>query len=85
MWSTRYYLVPVGRLIHLLSDSTGDTVNDSPDLRDIYMISNPHFEGAVTVPVLWDRKSHRIVNNESAEIIRMFNSEFQNFASQSGR
>jgi putative glutathione S-transferase len=44
------------------------------------MTSNPQFEGAVTVPVLWDKASNRIVNNESAEIIRMLNSEFQDFS-----
>ncbi len=39
-----------------------------------------NFDGALTVPVLWDKQSNRIVNNESAEIIRMLNSEFQDFA-----
>ena len=60
--------------------STGDTVNGLPILRDVYLTSNPQFKGAVTVPVLWDKESSRIVNNESAEIIRMLNSEFQDFA-----
>ena len=60
--------------------STGDTVNGLPILRDVYLTSNPQFTGAVTVPVLWDKESSRIVNNESAEIIRMLNSEFQEFA-----
>ncbi len=60
--------------------STGDTVNSFPNLRGVYMTSNPQFEGAVTVPVLWDKATNRIVNNESAEIIRMFNSEFQDWA-----
>ena len=60
--------------------STGDTVNGLPILRDVYLTSNPQFNGAVTVPVLWDKESSRIVNNESAEIIRMLNSEFQEFA-----
>ena len=60
--------------------STGDTVRGFPILRDVYLASNPQFKGAVTVPVLWDKESSRIVNNESAEIIRMLNSEFQDFA-----
>ncbi len=60
--------------------STGDSVNSLQSLRDVYFMSNPHFDGAVTVPVLWDKQSDRIVNNESAEIIRMLNSEFQDFA-----
>ena len=61
--------------------STGDSVNSLQNLRDVYSMSNPEFEGAVTVPVLWDKVSNRIVNNESAEIIRMLNAEFQDFAS----
>ena len=64
--------------------STGDTVNGLPILRDVYLTSNPQFKGAVTVPVLWDKESSRIVNNESAEIIRMLNSEFQEFATNPG-
>ena len=64
--------------------STGDTLNGLPILRDVYLTSNPQFKGAVTVPVLWDKESSRIVNNESAEIIRMLNSEFQKFATNPG-
>ena len=56
--------------------ATGDTVNGFRDLREAYMKSNPQFEGAITVPVLWDKETRQIVNNESAEIIRMFNAEF---------
>jgi len=41
--------------------STGDTVNSFPNLRDVYMTSNPQFEGAVTVPVLWDKATTRHV------------------------
>lgn len=63
-----------------IAGATGDTVNGFQDLREAYMMSNPHFEGAVTVPVLWDKETSQIVNNESAEIIRMFNTEFQNYA-----
>lgn len=62
------------------SGTTGDSVNGFRDLREVYLASNSHFEGAVTVPVLWDRETRRIVNNESAEIIRMFNAQFQDFA-----
>ena len=39
-------------------------------------MSDPTFTGRVTVPVLWDTKTNQIVNNESSEIIRMFNSSF---------
>ncbi len=60
--------------------STEDTVNNCQNLRDVYRASNPQFDGAVTVPVLWDKTRNCIVNNESAEIIRMLNSEFQQFS-----
>ena len=43
---------------------------------ELYVASDPHYSGKVSVPVLWDRKEGRIVNNESADIIRMFNSAF---------
>jgi putative glutathione S-transferase len=45
-------------------------------LHEAYAASEPHYTGKVTVPTLWDRKTRRIVNNESSEIIRMLNSEF---------
>ncbi|WP_129114778.1 glutathione S-transferase family protein [Halegenticoccus tardaugens] len=45
-------------------------------LRDIYVKADPSFTGRVTVPVLWDRETETIVNNESAEIMRMLDTEF---------
>lgn len=45
-------------------------------LWKLYVEHDPHFTGKVTVPTLWDRKTRRIVNNESSEIIRMFNAVF---------
>lgn len=45
-------------------------------LHQLYTKAKPDYTGRVTVPVLWDTKTHTIVSNESAEIIRMFNSEF---------
>jgi len=62
--------------------ATGDRINDFKDLRDTYFASNPAYEGAVTVPLFWDKVSKRIVNNESSEIIRFLNSEFQAFAQE---
>ncbi len=50
-------------------------------LHELYMLAQPGFDGVVTVPVLWDREQRVIVNNESAEIIRMLNSAFDEFAS----
>lgn len=45
-------------------------------LHQIYTEAKPDYTGRVTVPVLWDKKHNTIVSNESSEIIRMFNSEF---------
>ncbi|OAN82330.1 glutathione-dependent reductase [Sulfitobacter pontiacus] len=56
--------------------ATGDTLFGSDFLRDIYIKADPNFTGRVTVPVLWDKAQNTIVSNESAEIIRMFNSAF---------
>ena len=60
--------------------ATPDPVAARPFLRDVYTGSNPTYSGRVTVPVLWDKKSAQIVSNESAEIIRMLNSAFDEAA-----
>jgi glutathionyl-hydroquinone reductase len=57
-------------------DCTPDRVNGFHYLHEAYAASNAHYTGKVTVPTLWDKKTKRIVNNESSEIIRMLNSEF---------
>ncbi len=57
-----------------------DEVNGARFLREIYTRAAPRFTGRVTVPVLWDRERATIVNNESAEILRMLNGEFDVFA-----
>jgi putative glutathione S-transferase len=53
-----------------------DPVNGARYLHEIYRRADPHYSGRVTVPVLWDIATGTIVNNESAEIIRMFNEAF---------
>ena len=45
-------------------------------MYEVYLAADALYEGRVTVPVLWDKKLGTIVNNESAEIIRMLNSQF---------
>ncbi len=45
-------------------------------LHHIYTQADPDYTGNVTVPILWDKKTHTIVSNESADIIRMFNDAF---------
>lgn len=57
-------------------DSDGDTLFGSKFLRDIYTRAMPDVSGRVTVPILWDKEHGTIVSNESSEIIRMFNSAF---------
>jgi putative glutathione S-transferase len=58
---------------------------DGPDtyLHEIYTRANPAYTGRATVPVLWDRQRETIVNNESADIVRMFNSGFGDLADPS--
>jgi len=58
---------------------TPDTVNGFRYLREAYLAAEREYTGRVTVPVLWDRQKGTIVNNESSEIIRMFNSAFDAF------
>jgi putative glutathione S-transferase len=54
-----------------------DTVNDIFRLHEVYTKADADYTGRVTVPTLWDKKNQTIVNNESSEIIRMFNSAFE--------
>lgn len=54
-----------------------DSVFNASFLREIYLKANSTYSGRVTVPVLWDKKTNTIVSNESSEIIRMFNSAFE--------
>ncbi len=55
---------------------TIDPLFGAKTLWEVYVKADPHYSGRVTVPVLWDKQTGTIVNNESAEIIRMFNSAF---------
>ena len=61
-------------------DCTPDTVNGFHYLHEAYTASDARYSGKVTVPTLWDKKTKRIVNNESSEIIRMLGSEFDGIA-----
>jgi glutathionyl-hydroquinone reductase len=56
-----------------------DGVNGASELAEIYLRADPKYTGRVSVPVLWDKDRRTIVNNESAEIIRMLNSAFGRF------
>lgn len=61
-------------------DCMPDEVNGFHYLHQAYAAASPRYTGKVTVPTLWDKKTRRIVNNESSEIIRMLNSEFKGIA-----
>lgn len=72
---------------HLNEDEGWIFSADEPDplyglhgLRELYAMADPEYRGRITVPVLWDKHDRTIVNNESSEIIRMLNSEFNAFA-----
>jgi len=65
------------------SDAPGcipDTVHGSRYLREVYLKADQNCTGRVTVPVLWDKEKKTIANNESREIIRMFDTEFEAIA-----
>ncbi|TFK50164.1 glutathione S-transferase [Heliocybe sulcata] len=48
-------------------------------IKDLYLRADPEYSGRFTVPILWDKKTETIVNNESSEIIRIFNGGFNDF------
>ena len=61
-----------------------DTVNGAARLYEIYQRAAPNYTGNVTVPLLWDKATSTIVSNESSEIIRMFNSAFDDVGAREG-
>ncbi|MCQ8780994.1 glutathione S-transferase family protein [Mangrovibrevibacter kandeliae] len=79
-------VIPVTVVDYLMGDegwifsdregATPDPLLGAERLYEVYLRADPHFTGRVTVPVLWDKAEGTIVNNESAEIIRIFNTAF---------
>ena len=61
--------------------STPDHLHGVTYMHEIYTKADPHITGRATVPVLWDKQTNTIVNNESADILRMLNSGFGALAS----
>jgi putative glutathione S-transferase len=61
-----------------------DSVNNVSNLHEIYTLAMPDYTGRVTVPILWDKQQETIVSNESADIIRMFNSAFDDVGAAAG-
>ncbi|MEE4289053.1 MAG: glutathione S-transferase family protein [Erythrobacter sp.] len=79
-------LIPIS-VTHWLMRERGWTFDDGPGvvpdpnenagtIHELYQISDPNVSGKATVPVLWDKQERRIVNNESSEILRIFNTAF---------
>ncbi len=79
-------LIPVS-VTHWLMRDRGWTFDDGPGvipdpneraetIHGLYQIARPDVSGKATVPVLWDKQERRIINNESADIIRIFNTAF---------
>ena len=58
--------------------ATGDTLYNKTYAHEIYQLSNNKISTKATVPILWDKKTRSVVNNESSEIIRIMNSAFNN-------
>ncbi|CAG9297185.1 glutathione S-transferase family protein [Celerinatantimonas diazotrophica] len=66
------------------TDVTGDKLYGLDYLYQLYLKADPNYSGRVTVPVLWDSERQTIVSNESADIIRMFNSAFDEVGAKAG-
>ena len=64
--------------------ATPDTVNGKKRLYEVYLEADASYTGRVTVPMLWDKSRSTIANNESSEIIRMFNSAFDSAGAREG-
>lgn len=62
--------------------ATGDSLFGFDYLYQVYLKAVPDYSGRVTVPVLWDKQKNTIVSNESAEIIRMFNTAFDHLGAK---
>jgi putative glutathione S-transferase len=61
-----------------------DDVNQTKRVYELYTLAMPDYTGRVTVPILWDKQQNSIVSNESAEIIRMLNSAFDEHGATAG-
>jgi putative glutathione S-transferase len=61
-----------------------DPIHNAKYLYEVYTKAESKYTGRVTVPILWDKKTNTIVNNESSEIIRMFNSAFDDIGAKPG-
>lgn len=81
---THWLMADEGWTFHPGPGVTGDPNEGVTLLHQLYTKSDPAYSGRVTVPVLWDKQSRRIVNNESSDIIRMLNSAFDGIGAKPG-
>ncbi len=79
-----WYMRNDGWTFHDASGVIADPINGAEFMHQIYTAADPTYSGRVTVPVLWDKKQGTIVSNESSEIIRMFNTEFDGVGALAG-
>jgi putative glutathione S-transferase len=70
------YMGPEGWTFAPGAETIPDSVNQVQRLYELYTLADPGYSGRATVPVLWDKHEKTIVSNESAEIVRMLNSAF---------
>lgn len=61
-----------------------DSVNHVQRVYELYTLADPHYSGRATIPILWDKHERTIVSNESAEILRMLGSAFDNVGASAG-
>ena len=78
------YMFDVGWTFNKDVGVVADSVNDKKLMHQIYTLADEKFTGRVTVPVLWDKQRNTIVSNESSEIIRMFNTAFDEIGATVG-
>ncbi|WP_261643318.1 glutathione S-transferase family protein [Erwinia mallotivora] len=64
--------------------ATGDKLMHKDFLYQVYLEADSQYSGRVTVPVLWDKRQNTLVSNESADILRMFNSAFDEVGALAG-
>jgi len=79
-----WYMADHGWTFDMTDGVIPDTVNDAKFMYQVYTKADANYNGRVTVPVLWDKKLGTIVSNESSEIIRMFNSAFDEIGAKAG-
>lgn len=82
--TVHWYMADNGWAFQAGDGVVADTVNNAEFMYQIYTAAMPDYSGRVTVPVLWDKQNGTIVSNESPEIIRMFNSAFDQVGAKEG-